>query len=145
MSILTKSNVMSVLVYGLVGGTAFFIDLGTLILSRDVAGLVLPVATAIALLAGLVASYLMQRFLTFRQSQVTWHSLWKYALLVTANWGATLLIIHLVETASVNYVWGKVLATAVITVWNYFIYRFWIFRGTSGAAAATPYLDNPAR
>jgi putative flippase GtrA len=142
--IFSKSNIMSVLVYGLVGGTAFLIDLATLILLRDVVKLTLPVATAFALLAGLVASYLMQRFLTFRQSTVSWHSLWKYAILVTVNWGATLLIIHLVETAGVSYVFGKVLATAVITVWNYFIYRFWIFRGTSRGAAATPYLDGQA-
>jgi putative flippase GtrA len=142
--IFSKSNIMSVLVYGLVGGTAFLIDLATLILLRDVVKWTLPVATAFALLAGLVASYLMQRFLTFRQSTVSWHSLWKYAILVTVNWGATLLIIHLVETAGVSYVFGKVLATAVITVWNYFIYRFWIFRGTSRGAAATPYLDGQA-
>jgi putative flippase GtrA len=142
--IFSKSNLMSVLVYGLVGGTAFLIDLATLILLRDLVNWTLPVATAFALLAGLVASYLMQRFLTFRQSKVSWHSLWKYALLVTVNWGATLLIIHLVESAGVSYVFGKVLATAVITVWNYFIYRFWIFRGSSGGAAATPYLDGQA-
>ena len=143
--ILSKANLMSVMVYGLVGGTAFLIDLGTLVFLRDVAHWVLPVATACALLAGLVASYLMQRFFTFRQSTVSWHSLWKYTLLVTVNWGATLLIIHLVESTGINYVFGKVIATAAITIWNYFIYRFWIFRGTSGAAAATPYLDGQAR
>lgn len=142
--IFSRSNLKSVIVYGLVGGTAFVIDLGTLVFLRDVARWVLPVATACALMAGLVASYLMQRFFTFRQSKVSWHSLWKYALLVTFNWGATLLIIHLVESTGINYVFGKVAATAAITIWNYFIYRFWIFHGTSGAAAATPYLDAQA-
>jgi putative flippase GtrA len=142
--IFTKSNIVSVLVYGLVGGTAFLVDLGSLVLLRDVAHWVLPVATACALLAGLLTSYFMQRFLTFRQSTVSWHSLWKYAILVTVNWGATLLIIHLVESAGISYVLGKVLATAVITIWNYFIYRFWIFRGSSAPAAATPYLDGQA-
>lgn len=136
MAVLTRDNLVSVLLYGLVGGTAFVIDLGSLVLLRDVAHAPLPLATAVSLVAGLAASYTLQRFLTFRRNSVDWHSVWKYVLLVTFNWVMTTLIIHAVESAGVSYVLGKFGSTAVITVWNYFLYRFWIFRSSSGVLAA---------
>ena len=136
MALLSRQNVMSVLLYGAVGGTAFVIDLGSLIVLRDVFRAPLPLATAVSLVAGLTASYTLQRFLTFRRNKVTWHSLWKYGVLVTFNWVMTTLIIHGVESAGISYVIGKFGSTAIITTWNYFIYRFCIFRHAEAADAA---------
>lgn len=138
MAILSRQNLVSVLLYGFVGGSAFVIDLGTLIFLRDVTAAPLPLATAVSLVAGLAASYTLQRFLTFRRNAVTWHSLWKYGVLVTFNWVATTLIIHGIETAGVSYVVGKFGSTAVITCWNYFIYRFWIFRSAPAVSSLEP-------
>jgi putative flippase GtrA len=137
-ALLSRSNVVSVLLYGFVGGSAFVIDLGTLIFLRDVTSAPLPLATAVSLVAGLAASYTLQRFLTFRRNTVTWHSLWKYGVLVTFNWVATTAIIHGIETAGVSYVVGKFGSTAVITCWNYFIYRFWIFRSAPEVSSLEP-------
>lgn len=145
MPLLSRENVTSVALYGLVGGTAFVIDLGSLVLMRDVVQAPLPLATAVSLVAGLAASYTLQRFLTFRRNSVDWHSVWKYVVLVTFNWFMTTLIIHGVETAGVSYVVGKFASTAVITVWNYFLYRFWIFRSVPDAPVPVPGDPDPGQ
>lgn len=119
-------------VYLVVGGTAFVVDLGLLIVGRDVAGWPLPVASATAFWAGLLVSYVLQRFLTFRSAATTWHSVYRYAVLVAVNSLATVAVVELADRVGWGYVAGKFLATALTTVWNWFAYRHWVFAAGRG-------------
>jgi putative flippase GtrA len=122
-----SSPLVGLAVYLVVGGVAFVVDLGLLILGRDVLGWPLGVAGAVAFWAGLAVSYLMQRFLTFRSHRSSWHSLWKYGTLVLVNSAATIVIIELFDRLGPGYVVGKFVATALTTVWNYAAYKYWVF------------------
>lgn len=118
-------------VYLAVGGIAFVVDLGLLILGRDGLGWPLGVAGAVAFWAGLLVSYVLQRFLTFRSNRSSWHSLWKYAVLVLVNSLATILVIELFDRLGPGYVVGKFVSTALTTLWNYAAYKFWVFADAS--------------
>ncbi|OUE27433.1 GtrA-like protein [Clavibacter michiganensis] len=124
-------------VYLAVGGVAFVVDLGLLIVCRDVLGWPLSGASATSFWAGLLVSYVMQRFLTFRHQRSDWHSLWKYAVLVAVNSLATVLIIELFDRIGVGYIVGKFVSTALTTLWNYAAYRFWVFADRSAEAPGT--------
>jgi putative flippase GtrA len=118
-------------VYLAVGGLAFVVDLGLLIVGRDLLGWPLAAASAVSFWAGLVVSYVTQRFLTFRHQRSDWHSLWKYGVLVAVNSLATVLIVSLFDRIGLGYVVGKFVSTALTTLWNYAAYRFWVFAGRS--------------
>ncbi|MBD8584935.1 GtrA family protein [Frigoribacterium sp. CFBP 13729] len=123
-------------VYLVVGGLAFVVDLGLLIVGRDVLGWPLGVAGAVAFWAGLLVSYALQRFLTFRSSRSSWHSLWKYGVLVLVNSLATIAVIELFDRLGPGYVVGKFVSTAMTTTWNYAAYKFWVFADRSRSRGA---------
>ncbi|WP_150306931.1 GtrA family protein [Planctomonas psychrotolerans] len=120
----------SVVRFLLVGGAAFVLDLGLLIVGRDVLGWELWAATAVAFWVSLVFSFLLQKYFTFGAGQSIWGSAWKYAALLGVNFGATLVIVAAFDAAGPGYVVGKFVATALITLWNYFAYKHWVFRAT---------------
>lgn len=116
--------------YLVVGGVAFLIDIGLLALLRNVFGVALVVATPTAFLLSFGLTYIMQRHLTFDSKGAWGASALKYTALVIFNTFATTAIVT--GTAALGWPWeiGKIVAVGATTVWNYFGYRYWIFRRT---------------
>jgi putative flippase GtrA len=110
------------------GGIAFLVDFGLLALGYQVIGLPLEVATGCAFLISFFFTYAIQRAFAFRSETPHGRSLVRYAILVGFNTLATILIVWLVDSSALGWGAGKVIATLVSTVWNYFAYRYWIFR-----------------
>lgn len=116
----------SALRYLFIGGLSFIIDFGILYLLHEVAGVVLWLATGAAFLASFAFNYSLQRVFSFSSRSSHGRSLAKYVALVGFNTVATIGIVALLDHF---FVWqvGKVAATIVTTVWNYFAYRFIVF------------------
>lgn len=114
--------------YLVAGGLSFLFDLGLLALFKNVFNWPLPVATATAFLASFVFTYTIQRVFSFESAAPHGAALLKYAALVAFNVLATVAIVALVDATLFGWVGGKVIATAATTVWNYFAYRYWVFR-----------------
>lgn len=114
--------------YLTVGGIAFLVDVGLLYVLHEIAGVALAVATPTAFLASFAVTYLMQRSLTFRSSAGYGSSGLKYTLLVIVNTFATTAIVT--GIAALGWPWevGKALAVGSTTIWNYFGYKYWIFK-----------------
>ena len=127
-----------------VGGASFAIDLGLLALLHEVGGVDLWVATPIAFLASLVFNFLVQRKFTFRSSGRADVSLLKYGALVVFNVIATDVVVNVVDGAGYPYALGKVIATVATTVWNFLLYKHWIFKSPSREAAVEPARDGTA-
>lgn len=117
--------------YLLVGGLSFVIDLGLLVLLHEVFFVDLLVATPIAFLTSLLFNFVLQRFFTFKATNSHRASIAKYVLLVVFNTVATDVIVTAFEHTAAGYQIGKVVSTALMTVWNFFLYKYWIFKGTS--------------
>lgn len=124
-----------------VGGASFAIDLGLLALLHEVGGVDLWVATPIAFLASLVFNFLVQRKFTFRSSGRADVSLLKYGVLVVFNVIATDVVVNVVDGAGYPYALGKVIATVATTIWNFLLYKHWIFKSPSREAAVAPARD----
>lgn len=118
----------------IVGGLSFAIDLGMLMLLHEVFGVELWVATPIAFLTSLVFNFMLQRVFTFRAQNGRSVSLFKYCLLVAFNTIAVDLIVNGAEWLGLGYQIGKIVSTAMITAWNFLLYKHWIFRPARRAA-----------
>lgn len=110
-----------------VGAASFAIDLGMLVLLHEVGGVDLWIATPIAFLVGLVFNFLVHWKFTFQSSSRADVSMVKYGALVVFNVFATDIVVNVVDAAGSPYALGKIIATVATTVWNFLLYKHWIF------------------
>lgn len=113
--------------YLIVGGLSFAVDFGLLVLLREVFHWDVGIASATAFLASLVFNFLVQRKFSFESAHRTHVSMIRYGILVVANTLATVLIVQLLTPTILGYMGGKVVSTAAMTVWNFFLYQHWVF------------------
>lgn len=123
-----------------VGALSFGIDLGLLMVLHEVAGVKLWIATPVAFIASLLFNFLLQRRYTFQATNKGPVSAVKYGALVVFNIFATDLIVLFFADTELTYATGKVVSTVSTMVWNFFIYKYWIF---PSAKPADPALAAP--
>ena len=116
--------------YIIVGGTSYAIELTVLLLLVHVFHFNTTLAVSIGFWLGLVISFLLQKFLAFKNTDtharhLTVQTVY-YALLVLFNYGFTLLFVHLLEPF-IDLSIARTLALIITTAWNYVIYKKVIF------------------
>ena len=116
--------------YIIVGGTSYAIELSVLLLLVHVLHFNTTLAVSIGFWLGLVISFLLQKFLAFKNTdtrarRLTIQTVY-YALLVLFNYGFTLLFVHLLEPF-IDLSIARTLALIITTAWNYVIYKKVIF------------------
>lgn len=126
----------SVVRFLLVGGLSFALDLGLLVVLHEVAGVDLAIATPIAFVTSLVFNFLLQRLFTFRSDSHGATSAAKYLALVVFNILVTEVLVTGFHAVGWSYIVGKATATIITTVWNYFLYKKWIFKRKTTAPSA---------
>jgi putative flippase GtrA len=117
----------SALRYLIAGGVAFLFDFGMLWLFREVFGWPTWVAAGSAFVLSFAFTYTIQRVFSFGSDAPHGRTLLRYTLLVVFNTLATAGIVALIDLTPAGWAVGKVVATVVTTIWNYFVYRFWVF------------------
>lgn len=122
--------------FWIVGGLSFIIDLGLLTLLKEVFRVDLWIATPIAFIVSLIFNFWAQRVFTFRATNHAHVSFVKYSLLVVFNIFATDMIVNWISLTPAGYGIGKIVATGITTVWNFYLYKYWIFRGAAAEASA---------
>jgi putative flippase GtrA len=113
--------------YGLVGGLSFIVDFGLVWVLHVAAGWPLWIATGCAFVASFGVNYTLQRLFTFSSRAPHGGALVRYSILVAAHTVLTVVIVSLLDATIVGWGWGKLVATVITTVGNYFAYRHWIF------------------
>jgi putative flippase GtrA len=117
----------SALRYLIAGGVAFLFDFGMLALFREVMGWPTWIAAGTAFVLSFAFTYSIQRVFSFGSDAPHGRALLRYTLLVVFNTLATAAIVALIDLTPAGWAVGKVTATLATTVWNYFVYRFWVF------------------
>jgi putative flippase GtrA len=111
--------------YVIVGGTAYLIEMATLLGLKDGAKFSSIKSVAISYWVGLVVAFLLQKIVTFKNHDRRVHILAKqiviYALLVVFNYLVTLIAVKLL-TPRISVFVVRTLVIALGTIWNYFIY-----------------------
>lgn len=119
--------------YLVAGGFAFLVDFGLLALLHEVFGWATWLAAGVAFVLSFAFTYFIQRVFSFESTAPHGKALIKYTLLVAFNTLATAIIVGLVSQSALSWGGGKVIATAVTTVWNYFAYKYWVFASPPSA------------
>nr|WP_300145575.1 GtrA family protein [Propionicimonas sp.] len=124
--------------YLLVGGSAFVLDFGLLALLRSGLGVPAWLAAAVAFAVSTLFSFLLQRRFTFSADLHVGNSAIRYGFLLATNMVLTSLIVEGFDRYLDSYLVGKIISTALTTLWNFPIMKFWVYprRTVSETAAA---------
>lgn len=114
--------------YVAVGLLSYAVDAGTLWTLYHVAGVPLWVATTSGFWLSFVVNFAANKYFTFGSRSGSRGQLLRYAVLVGINYLATLGIVTGLASLGVHALVAKTISVAVLTVVNYFSYRFWVFR-----------------
>ena len=114
--------------YLVVGGLTVVVDIGLLALLHESYGVPLGLATTVAFCTAVVVNFLLNRTaMSSRGSRgLTQHAL-RYGSLVVANYVITLAVVTTAGHVGDRYLVAKVAVVAASTLWNFLLYRHWVF------------------
>jgi putative flippase GtrA len=122
-----KSTLYRVLRYLFIGGSSFALDFGMVFVFHVLLNWPIWLATGVAFVATFIFTYSFQRAFSFSSRSPHAGALLRYSALVAVNTVATIAIVSALDATIVGWGFGKVIATGVTTVGNYFAYRHWVF------------------
>jgi putative flippase GtrA len=118
--------------YAFSGATALATEEVVLYLSHGLAHLPLWLATGLAYLAAFGVNFSINRMLTFAEHGARDGAVHKqtvrFAMLVGVNLGVTQVLMYTLTGIGVNYLIAKPLSTVVITLYNFSLYKHWVFK-----------------
>lgn len=123
-----------ILAYLVVGVASFTVDVGSLVTLRELVGTAVWVAATSGYWLSVAVNFVLNRALAFRDRLHSVVSVARYAVLLGANWLATLAIISVSEGLGLAYLVGKVSAVVVLMALNYVAYSRWVFAEQSPGA-----------
>jgi putative flippase GtrA len=127
----TDRVAVQILRYTAVGGLAFVVDFGTLVLLTSVVGLHYLVSAAIAFLAGLTTNYVLSTTWVFQKRTFSDARL---EFLLFAGIGLVglgfneVLMWLLTDVVGLHYTFSKLGSTGVVFLWNFLVRRYFLFR-----------------
>ncbi len=114
--------------YLIIGGVTVVVDIGLLALLHEVYGLSLGLATTVAFCTAVTVNFLLNRTaMSSRGSQGLMQHALRYGSLVAANYVITLAVVTTAGHVGDRYLVAKVVVVAGSTLWNFLLYRHWVF------------------
>ncbi|MGZ4508593.1 MAG: GtrA family protein [Blastococcus sp.] len=110
------------------GLSSFVVDAGTLWACYRMLGTPLWLATTAGFWLSFVSNFGANKYFTFGVRSRGGRQLFRYSVLVSVNYLATLGIVTGLAAAGLNALAAKTLAVAGLMVANFFAYRNWVFR-----------------
>lgn len=126
----TERTEIQLLRYTVVGGLAYFVDFGTLILLKEYAGFHYLVAAACAFLLGLVTNYCLSVLWVFPKRRLgsRWLEFGIFGLIGLVGLALTEVIMWgLTDRVQVQYQLSKIAAAVVVYLWNFFARKYALF------------------
>jgi putative flippase GtrA len=122
-----RSLLGALLRFGVTGVASVVTDVGTLSLFHSGFGMRLVWSTLIAFGAGLIVNYSLNRNWTFQATVNHRRTMRRYAVLVSFNFGSTLLIVLSLTHLGLFYLLSKLVAVAINAVVNFVVSRHWVY------------------
>ena len=116
--------------YLFVGGAAFLVDYGLLVLLTEVFGLHYLVSATISFIAGLIVNYLLSTSWIFRKSKMEnkWAEFLIFSIIGVVGLLLNNLLLYLfTDLAHIHYMISKLITTAIVMLWNFGVRKIILF------------------
>ena len=127
----TESTFIQLFRYGFVGGLAFLVDYGTMVLLTEFAGMHYLLAATISFILGLITNYLLSITWVFNQHKLNnrWVEFLLFAFIGVVGLGLNDAIMFLcTERCGIHYTLSKIIATATVFFWNFLARKLILFK-----------------
>ena len=127
----TESTFIQLFRYGFVGGLAFLVDYGTMVLLTEFAGMHYLLAATISFILGLITNYLLSITWVFNQHKLNnrWVEFLLFAFIGVVGLGLNDAIMFLcTERCGIHYTLSKIIATAIVFFWNFLARKLILFK-----------------
>ncbi|HCC35929.1 MAG TPA: GtrA family protein [Ruminococcaceae bacterium] len=138
----TENTAVQFLRYCFVGGLAFVVDYGVMVLLVEVFGLYAVLASALSFVLGLSVNYILSTYWIFKKSRFSnrFIEFAGFAVIGVIGLGINTIILwffqdYLAAIGAIPilpqdkyYAAGKIVSTAVVFVWNFFARKFMLFK-----------------
>lgn len=112
----------------LIGGASAALDTGVLYLLHGVLGVLLPVATLLAVVVAFLFNFTLNRIWSFGSESPMGRQFGRYLLLAVGNWGLNVALVTGLTALGLHYVVAKIITLAIASAINYVGYRVWVFK-----------------
>ncbi|MDP2685165.1 MAG: GtrA family protein [bacterium] len=86
-------------------------------------------SAGLSFLIGLIIVFVLNKFWSFQKYAFTKEQLKKFIILMAFNYLSNmLLILLLTEIVEITYLSSKLIIIAMQTIWNFLLYKFWVFK-----------------
>lgn len=124
--------------YLVAGGLAFVFNVLLLEIFRELLGIPTSLSALLAFWASFFFTYSLQRLFAFRSEASVRTSLFRYSALVAVNSAVVAFIVTVChDLLGLGLGSSQLIATASTTVWNYFVYKGWVYAKRSSAAGTS--------
>lgn len=120
--------------YGFVGGAAFLVDYGVLVLLTEVFGMHYLLSATISFILGLVTNYLLSVVWVFNNRTLgnRWAEFTVFAIIGVIGLGLNALIMYVcTDKMGIHYMISKIISTVIVFFWNFFARKFVLFKAKS--------------
>lgn len=136
---LSTLHVRAVARYLTIGVASVAVDLGTLVLLHERAGLGVRLSASVAFGVSLVFNFLLNRWtMAGRTARHVTGQASRYAVLVSVNYLLLLACLTVAARVGAPYLLAKGLVVIGSTLWNYVLYRRWVFADPRTRARKSP-------
>lgn len=129
--ILFRNQVVNQLIkYGIVGGVAFIVDYGLLLLLTIIFEIHYLVSAAISFVAGLVVNYILSRRFVFTDNRLSNRQMEFLIFSIIGVFGVginEIIIYYLTDVLGIHYMISKIVSTLVVFFWNFFARKYFLF------------------
>lgn len=129
-SILARRGVRQFIKFGLVGLSSFIIDAGVYFVATRYLGVFYVFAKSISFLVAVINSYIWNRRWTFRSENAQKaQEFVKFLVVAGIGFGLNVSIMFIaVSKMHLLDLYGLILATIIVTIWNFTINKLWVFK-----------------
>ena len=130
----TENTLIQLFRYGFVGGAAFLVDYGVLVLLTEVFGMHYLLSATISFILGLITNYLLSVVWVFNNRTLgnRWAEFAVFAIIGVIGLGLNALIMYVcTDKMGIHYMISKIISTVIVFFWNFFARKIILFKAKS--------------
>lgn len=114
--------------YFIVGISGVVLDIATLMLFKEVFGLVPVVAVTINQAILIMYIFLLNKYWSFRNRAVPHKQIVRFLILAGWNYCFSVIIMYIFNhNLDFNYLIVRIGSIAIMVSWNFFLYKYWVY------------------
>lgn len=115
--------------YFIVGFSGVFLDMGTLIIFKEYLGWTPVLAVVVNQLLIMAYNFSLNKYWSFKSKTLPHKQIVRYLILAGCNYLFSIIIMYFFNhKMGLDYRWVRLSTIVVMVSWNFFLYKYWVYK-----------------